>query len=222
MLLRAVRLAAVAAALGFATSAQALPQTYFFSGGSATITAEVLGGVVAGPVNVALTGISVTVDEGLLTLNSISFSAGASGNVTISPDYLGYDTINIDFALLSASGGTLSLVDPGPPVEYGYSISNVTVSGQFDASGTFVPAIVDDYFGFVNPTASGTIFIDPIAGQLFMDGITLGVIQPPGAPYPMTIKGDFVFEGIVPEPGTALLLLTGMMGLAAAGRRRVS
>jgi hypothetical protein len=74
----------------------------------------------------------------------------------------------------------------------------------------------------VNPTASGTIFIDPITGQLFLDGITLGVIQPLGAPYPLTIKGDFVFEGIVPEPGTALLVLTGILGLGAAGRRRAS
>lgn len=222
MLVRAVRLVAVAAALSLASSAQALPQTYFFSSGSATITAEVLGGQVAGPENVTLTGVSVTVDEGALTLNSISFSTGASTNVTISPAYFGYDTIHIDFALLTATGGTITLLDPGPPAEYGYSIPNVTVSGQFDATGPFVPAIVDTYFGFVNPTASGTIFIDPIGGQLFLDGITLGVIQPLGAPYPMTIKGDFVFQGIVPEPGTALLVLSGILGLGAAGRRRVS
>lgn len=224
MLLRAVRLAAIAAVLCLATSAQAVPVTYYFTSGSATITAEVLSTVVAGPVNVALTGVSVTVDEGALTLNSISFSTGASGSVTISPAYAGYTSINIDFATVTATGGTLTPVDPGPPAEYGYSISSVAVSGQFDASGV-APPLVDQPFGFVNPTASGTIFIDPFAGQLSMDGITLGVIDAdgPGGPIPpMTIKGDFVFEGVVPEPGTALLLLTGIFGLGVAGRRRAA
>jgi hypothetical protein len=223
MLARAVRLGAVAAVLCLATSAHAVPVTYFFASGSATITAEVLGGLVAGPVNVALTGVSVTVDEGALTLNSISFSTTASGNVSITPAYAGYNTINIDYANVTASGGSISLNDPGPPAEYGYSISNVMVSGQFDASGVS-PPIVDQYFGFVNPTASGTIFIDPSTQQLFMDGITLGVIDAdgPGPAPALTIKGDFVFEGIVPEPGTALLMLAGVLGLGVAGRRRAA
>jgi hypothetical protein len=223
--IRAVRLVAVMAglaALGFATKAQATPLTYFFTGGSVTITATVQGDQVAGPVTVPLTGISVTADTSALTLDEIDFSAGASGAVTISPSYLGYESITLNFALANAVGGSLTLVDPGPPAEYGFSINDLTVSGEFDASGTSVPTLTDEYFGFVTPIASGTIFIDPVTGTLELDGITLGEIQPDGAPYPLVLKGDFVFTGVVPEPGTALLVLTGILGLGAAGRRRAA
>jgi hypothetical protein len=190
-----------------------------------TITATVLGGLVAGPVSVPLSGLSVTVNEGTFTFNNATFTIGSTPNISISPTYLGYDTIHIDFATLTGGGGvgSISLVDAGPPKEYSYAIGPITVSGQFDAfdsGGPPPPNLNDMPFGFINPSASGTIFIDPSLGQLDLDGITLGSIQPLGAPFPLVLKGDFTFTGIVPEPGTALLLGSGMLGLAAAGRRR--
>jgi hypothetical protein len=201
-----------------AGSAEATPITYYFAGGQVTITATVSGNPVITPQNVALNGISVTVDESAGTLDSISLSTSSSGSVTISPAYNGYDTINIDFAMASATGGSISLVDPGPPKEYGFTIGPVNVTGQFDATGTS-PPISNQPFGFVNPTASGSIFIDPVNGKLVLSGITLGEIQPTGAPDPLVIKGDFVFLGLVPEPSTALLVGAGLVALGARGRR---
>ena len=102
----------LAACLGLLPlSAAALPVTYAFTSGSVTITATVSGGLVSGPVTVPLTGISVTVDEGALTLNSIQLSMGSTGSVAISPTYLGFTSINIDFATLTASSGTLVYPD---------------------------------------------------------------------------------------------------------------
>jgi hypothetical protein len=205
-----------------ASAAGAVPVTYNFTGGDVTITATVGGSTVAGPVNVALTGVAVTVNEATLSVNSISFTVGSSGSVAISPSYLGFTSINIDFASLNAVGGTLSLVDPGPPTEYGYTVGPVSVAGQFDAVN-LIPAnnINNAPFGFVNATANGSIFIDPGLGELFLDGITLGQIDPdgPGGMAPLVLKGDFTFTGAVPEPGTALLLGFGIAGLAGLRRR---
>jgi hypothetical protein len=76
-------------------------------------------------------------------------------------------------------------------------------------------------FGFANASANGSVFVDPILGQLFLDGITLGQLDPdgPGGVPPLVLKGDFVFTGAVPEPGTALLLGFGLAGFAGLRRR---
>lgn len=209
-------------ALFVASAASATPVTYYFDSGDITITATVNGGQVAGPVTVPLNGVSVTVDEAALTLDAINFTSGSSGSVAISPSYLGFTSINIDFAAITATGGSLTLVDAGPPAEYGYSIGPVMVSGQFDAVNTNpVNNITDMYFGFNNASGTGTIFVDSNSGVLELNGITLGQIDPDGAgpTPPLVLKGDVTFTG-VPEPGTALLLGLGIAGLAGVRRAR--
>jgi hypothetical protein len=201
------------ALVGLGAAAQATPLTYYFTSGQVVITATVSGSPVAGPVTVALSGVQATLDEPS-TLTSLSLSMGSSGAVTISPTYLGYNSVTVNFATLTASGGSLSLFDPGPPQGYNYAIGPVNVAGQLNATNLNpINNLTNQPFAFSNPSATGQLFV----------GITIGSIDPdgPGGAPPLVIKGDFTFEGaplFVPEPGTALLVGAGFLGIAA--RRR--
>ena len=210
-------------ALG-AVPSEAVPITYVFVSGDVTLVASQSNTVIAGPVNVGLSGVSVTVDTGASTLNSLSFAVGSTGPVTLSPTYAGYDTFNLDGAIVSGTGGTLSLVALGPPDEYSFSIT-LGVTGQFDASSPtdpIPPNLNNALFTLPGAAGSGTIFID--GNDLYLTSFTIGEIDPDGAggEAPLLVKGDFIFVGVVPEPTTALLLGGGLLALAGVARRRAA
>jgi hypothetical protein len=205
----------LAAVLG-ATPAVATPVSYAFQSGSVSLYASSGGSPVGGPVGVSLTGVSVTVDEAALTLDSLLFTVGSTGTIPIS--YGTFTTFNLDFASVSGAAGTLILNDAGPPAEYAFSIS-VDLAGQFDASP---PTLTNVPFSILGASGDGLIFIDPSIDELTLSSITIGAIDPdgPGGLEPLLVKGDFIFVGVVPEPGTVLLLGAGLVGLAARPRRR--
>jgi hypothetical protein len=218
-----VCVATVVAGLMAAGAASAAPITYAFASGSVTLTASVGGAAVMAPATLPLDGVQVTVDEGMLTLDSFSFTL-TDASLTLTTAYAGYDAIHLDFASITASGGTLTLIPPpGYPQEYAYGIGPVAVAGQIDATGSGAP-ITDAPFALSNPSASGSLFVDsgPGGGTLTLDGITIGALSLPGAGQPLVLKADVRFQGAtsaVPEPG-ALLLYTGGLGVVATILRR--
>ena len=90
--------------------------------------------------------------------------------------------------------------------------------GLPDCGGHPNPAIAP--FNIPNPSASGTLLVNTVTGNISLLGVTIGVVPASGSePFPLVIKGDFFFRGVVPEPSTAILFGIGVVGLLAVGRR---
>jgi hypothetical protein len=139
-----------------------------------------------------------------------------------------FSGVSVSIASLSiAPGGGYTSTATGPsplPGTYSYLATNVAVSGVASLSGAAVAG--PSAFGTLNPTLSGTVVVGG-GGTLGLKGITLGTLLIPAIPsifFPggtATLKADVTFTGIVPEPGTALLLAAGLAGLAASRRARL-
>lgn len=223
--LKRLLFAASTAGLLGAAETQAAPVLYPFTSGSVTLTAYAGGASVMAPASFALDGQQVTIDEAALTLDSLAFTL-SDATLHLSTPFAGYDTIQLDTASITASGGALTLIaPPGSPQEYAWTIAPVLVAGQLDATGS-APLISDMAFAVTNPSASGSLFVATTSGgsTLTLDGITIGALTISGASAPLVIKADVTFEGSaspVPEPAAVVLYAAGLGVLAVGLRRRM-
>lgn len=226
IVLSLARSIAVLLVVGAASAAHAIPVTYNFTSGSATLTATVAGFGTIAVGTIPLTGTQVTFDTGPpAKLNSFLFTAGPAGPLPMSGVFSG---VSVTLASLSiAPGGGYSSTATGPspnPGTYIYNASNIAVNGVASLSGLVTTG--PTAFGTNNPFLSGQVVVAG-GGTLGLNGITLGTLAIPPIPsifFPggtATLKADVLFTGIVPEPGTALLLASGLAGLVASRRTRL-
>jgi hypothetical protein len=212
--------------LGAASVADASPITYTFTGGSATLTATVAGFGTIAVGTVPLTGTQVTFDTGPpAKLNSFLFTAGPAGPLPLSGIFSGVSVTLASLSIAPGGGYTSTASGPSPnPGTYTYNAQNIAVNGVASLSGLVTTG--PTAFGTNNPFLSGQVVVGGL-GTLGLNGITLGTLPIPAIPaifFPggtATLKADVLFTGIVPEPGTALLLAAGLATLAASRRSRL-
>ena len=218
---RAVTLIALLLLYIAPSSAAAAPATYFGSGtADLTVINTTLGGSALDqptPVNIALGGSTVTVDLALGahgTLLALKLMPQSSFTLDLDETQVALDVIEITNSMLTeALGATAALTSSG--------------SFSLDTEMTGIVTGVTIPFGpapFADNTSGATGFLGVNGNQVTLGLVGVNVAtfdsmgMPPGTG-DIEVKADFTFVGVIPEPGTALLLGLGLAGLAGHQRR---
>lgn len=223
--LRAVRLAvALGTLLLLPAAVGAVPITYAGSG-TILVTATVGTTTVASGLLTLSGGSSLTFDDGVPELVSLSFSATPNQGpyaLSLPVPFPDYDTIVINSLTVSGGPFTTSIGSGTNP--YTIAVAPLTVSGTAtldDTDNVLIPDPAGGPFGFTNGGLSGTVIVS--GSTVTLVGIELGTldIDGPGGLPAIRLKGDVSFSGtVVPEPTTALLFGLGLGSLAVSRRLR--
>lgn len=197
-------------------AASSTPATYTFTGGSVDVTGTVGASTLFTETGIPLTGDFVIFDDAVPSVDDLSFTGGPSGLITLSSAYGGFDGFTLDaFTVLPGTGfGTIAA--SGGPTTFAVTVGPVDVTAT---ATPFVGAVAGPTIPFAGTTAAISGTIDIGAGTLALTGVTLLVVGGiPGEPVPLIVKGDFLFTGMVPEPGLALMLAVAAVAVARKTR----
>lgn len=208
--------------MGTPRSASAAPILYDVTGGSVSITVLVGGLVVGSTVSPGLSG-SLTLDSAAQTMDSLNLVLDPNISLSLSSSYGGYNEITIEEASLTSDVGFGAIMPPSSgSSSYTVFVGPLTVNGAWgatDTSGTNPPASGVP-ITYPVPALSAVVNTSPLVSIV---GVTLNALD--GATYgeasDLTVLANFSVNSVVliPEPGTALLVGSGLLILAARRRR---
>lgn len=206
--------------------AGAAPITYGFNSGTVTLRAVLDDGlntsVLAGPtpVSILLGGTSVDFDSAagpFGTLTGLVLVPNATIALDLDETVVALDSVSIDNGILTNQVGATGALNL-----FGQFAIATILSG--DVSGMLPGAIP---FGpqpaiSLDSSAAGLLGVSGDTLTLSLVGVNIARFAqlPLGSGPDVIVKADFSFVGVVPEPGTALLLGLGLGGLTFTGRRR--
>lgn len=194
--------------------------TYNFTNGSASLRAELAGTSTSvldqpSPVVVALGGSFVDFEPALGpngTLTGLELMPSGSFTLDLDQTIVGYDVIQVSNAMLVQDAGATAALSGA-----GSFLIDTVMSGDITGVGGPPPLTS---VSSLNSATGGSLFISGTQLELAVFGVTLATFESLVNPGQFVdIKADFTFFGVVPEPGTALLMGLGLAGLSAVGRR---
>lgn len=209
-----------------AGSAHAIPQTYQFESGLFSLLASTGGEVLATSGSSSLDGLAVVIDVAENRIDSMVLTSAGPVSFTLNDPYAGYDEISLANITLSGGPGDLTFFAAIPPTTvYTYTIDPLDFSADVSATSSVPgPPDMSDVPVSSSTAGGGTLYHNPDASALFLNGITIGTLGPFGNEAdPIVLKADFVFvgSGVIPEPHGVALMSVGVLVVTLLGRRLI-
>ena len=195
------------------STASALSTEYLITGGRVEVSVSVGGTTVGSTLSSSLSG-SFTTDAVARSLNNFSIVLEPDLVLNLSSPYGGYDSITIESARLSAGLGFSSTLLAATGDSYTVLALPLTVDGLWGgtATGGAQPAVSGQSITYSVPVMTAVLGSAPM---VYVNAVTLNSLNGSafGEAADLVITASIQVDSatVIPEPGTGLLLTSGLL-----------